>query len=147
VTTFFDTSGLHITNEWVQAGGHRYAVGEIRRAWAERPPTRGGHAIARWTLVIGGAFVLIGAVLWPVVGPWLASHLWVLTVGVPAFLLLLFWQVGLDLLGHHKENRPYHLWIDTSAGPLAVLTDNEVEVNKALRALDRARETAATRSA
>ena len=148
MTTFFDASGLHITDEWVQAGGHRYALGEIRRAWAERPTrTGGGHAVARWTLVIGGAFVLIGAVLWPLVGPWLASHLWVLTVGVPAFLVLLFWQVGLDLLGHHKENRPFDLRIDTPAGAQTLLTDNEVEVNKALRALDRARETATTRPA
>lgn len=142
MTTFFEAAGLHITDEWVQAGGHRYGLGEIRRAWTDRP-SGGGHAIARSALVIGGACVLLGVVLWPVVGPWVGAHLWALTIGGPALLALLFWQFGLDLLGHHKENRPYHLWIDTPAGAVAVLTDNEVEVNKALRALDRAREAAA----
>jgi hypothetical protein len=97
--------------------------------------------------VVGVAAVLMGAMLWPFIGPWVGAHLWVLTVAVPAFLALLFWQFGLDLIGHHKENRPYRLWIDTSAGAVTVLTDNEVEVNKALRALTRARETTAPRSA
>jgi Family of unknown function (DUF6232) len=149
VRTYFESAGLQITDEWLQAGGARYPLGAIRRAWSERPSKDGGggHAIARWTLVLGGACVLIGAVLWPFVGPWVGEHLWVLTIGVPAFLLLLFWQVGLDLLGHHKENRANHLWIDTPVGAVTVLTDNEVEVNKALRALDRARESAVPRSA
>jgi hypothetical protein len=147
VRTYFESPGLHITDEWVWAGGSRYAPGEIRRAWPERPPGTGRHAIGRWVLVVGVACVLVGVMLWPFVGPWVGAHLWVLTVAVPAFLALLFWQVGLDVLGHHKENRPFHLWIDTPAGAVTVLTDNEVEVNKALRALDRARETAAPRSA
>jgi hypothetical protein len=147
VTTFFEAAGLHISDECVQAGGVRYPHEEIRRAWAERPPGSGaGHTISRWALVIGGACVLLGAVFWPFIGPWVGEHLWLLTIGVPALLALLFWQFGLDLIGHHKENRPYHLWIDTPGGPVAALTDNEVEVNKALRALDRARETAAARS-
>ena len=139
--TFFDGAGLIITDEWVQAGDDRFALGEIRRAWTGTPSRTGGHVVGRWTLVLLAAVLVVGVTFWPIVGAWVAAHWWVLAIGVPAFGVLLFWQIGIDLLIRRKEHRPHQLWIDTSVGERSVLTDNEVEVNKALRALDRARST------
>jgi hypothetical protein len=138
VRTYFDGAGLLITDEWVQAGDARFPLGAIRRAWTARPSRVNGHVVTRWTLVGLAALAILGVTLWPFVGDWVAAHWWLLAVGVPLFGALLFWQVGLDVLGHHVENRPFCLWIATDAGSTSLLRDNEVEVNKALRALNRA---------
>jgi len=134
VRTLFDAAGLHVTDEWVQAGGNRYPIGEIDRVWAARPPRRRPRTLALVLLIAAGVAAVAGLTA-------LVIHNWVLVVvGAPIVVVFILFGGPLDLVTHRLENRPHELLISTRGRVRPVLSDNSVEVNKALRAVMRALE-------
>jgi hypothetical protein len=134
VRTLFDAAGVHVTDEFVVAGGRRYPIGEIDRVWAARPR---GRRAPTWLVVVaaGGALAALAGVVALALKSWL-----VVALGLPALALFILFGGPMDLLTHWIENRPWELRISSRGRVAALLRDNSVEVNKGVRAILRARE-------
>jgi hypothetical protein len=108
----------------------------VREAWVtRRQAARGG----RWmtgALATGAMLVLIGGV--GLTG-WLTRN-WTWLLATP-LVLLLAGSIGLlDPVAIYLEKRHHELWIATDDGPVLLWKANAVEVGKALRQIQRARQ-------
>ncbi|MFC7483177.1 DUF6232 family protein [Luedemannella flava] len=111
-------------------------VAAIREVWVARPP----RPDRRWPAIAGALTLLAAMVAGLIFRAWLAEYwLAALLVGL-AVVAFLFWAVGLDVLTYHIEHRDHDLWISDGRRRLHIWRHNEVEVNKALRAINRARD-------
>jgi hypothetical protein len=137
--THFDAGGLQVTDEWVRSGATLVPVSRIRDVWVSRPPA----PTRRWPAWAALGASLAVAVAWFTWHGWLTRH-WPVVIILTVVLVALFvWGVGLDLLTYHFEHRDHDLWISDGRRRVRVWRHNEIEVNKAVRAIGRAREASA----
>jgi hypothetical protein len=134
--TLFDAAGLQVTEEWVRAAGARIPVTRIQDVWVARPP----RATRRWPALVALVVFVLAGVAWFIWRDWFSTHWATLVVGGVAIGALFIWGIGLDLLTYHIEHRDHDLWISDGKRRLRIWRHNEVEVNKALRAINRARD-------
>jgi hypothetical protein len=136
VARLYDHDGLVVTENWILTPTARYAIADVRHAWVTRRQLGRG---SRWfTYGLGTGFVLVllgGAGL----TGWL-SHGWLWLLAAPV-LLFVAGTIGLlDPIAIYLEKRRHELWITTTAGSVLVWKANAVELGKALRQINRARQ-------
>ena len=137
--THFDAGGLQVTDEWVRSGATRVPVSRIRDVWVSRPPA----PARRWPAWVCLGAAVAAAVAWFGWRQWLTEHWLAVIIATVVLVALFVWGVGLDLLTYHFEHRDHDLWISDGRRRVRVWRHNEIEVNKALRAIGRAREASA----
>lgn len=132
----YDHGGLVVTDDWILTPTARYKISDVRDAWVtRRQPTGGG----RWlTYGLGAAAMLVLLSAAGLTG-WLTRNwLWLLAAPV---IFLVAGAIGLlDPIAIYLEKRHHQLWITTGAGSVQVWKANAVEVGKALRQINRARQ-------
>lgn len=130
----YDHRGLVVTEEWIRTPTGQYRITDVLDAWMTRPG--GGARWFAYGLGTGVAIILLTAA--GLTG-WLTRNwLWLLAAPV---ILLAAGAVGLlDPIAIYLEKRHHELWITTPSGSVRVLTANAVEVGKALRQINRARQ-------
>jgi hypothetical protein len=136
MATLFHERGLQVTDEWIRSSSGHIPIAEVRSVWVQLPRTTRGRRF-------GTALTLVGVVLllfaWAWTSGWLARN----AVMLPAFLVLFAiaaWAGALDPIAVWLEKRRHELWVATDAYKAKVFVDNNVEVNKAARAIQRAQE-------
>ena len=132
----YDHDGLVVTEGWIQTPTARYAIADIRNAWATRRQVgRGG----RWfTYGLGTGALLILLASAGLTGWFTRNWLWLLATPV---IVLAAGAIGLlDPVAIYLEKRHHELWITTDGGSVRVWKANAVEVGKALRQSNRARQ-------
>ena len=132
----FDHDGLVISEDWIRTPAARYPITDVRDAWVTRRQVSRGSRWFTAGLGAGAVLVLIGVA--GLTG-WLTRNwLWLLAAPV---IFLAAGTIGLlDPVAIYLEKRHHELWITTSAGSLLLWKANAVEVGKALRQIQRARE-------
>lgn len=133
--TLFDAGGLQVTEEWVRYGRGRVPVAAIREVWVARPPA----PARRWPALVALLVALAAGAAWFIWRDWLTEHWTTVIIATVVLVALFVWGIGLDLLTYHFEHRDHDLWITDGTRRLHIWRHNEVEVNKALRAINRAR--------
>jgi|SRR4051812_12055104 hypothetical protein len=136
----FNERELVVTDERIRTPGRDYPISRVSRVWCALPEsTRGVRLMVIATLV--GVVLAVGIYLTTV--GWLRGHLialpFVLTL-VCVLVGLLGWAGILDPVAVYLEKRRHELWIETDGMAVLLWSNNKVEVNKALRAIGRARE-------
>jgi len=132
----FNERELLVTEECVRTTTHEYPIRLVRRVWITLPESTRGVRLTV-TAVLVGAVVAVAA--WALASGWLTDH-W---IAVPVLIIAAVvagWAGFLDPLAVYLEKRRHDLWIDVDGMPVRVWSDNKVEVNKAVRAIERARE-------
>ena len=132
----FNERDLLVTDECVRTPRREYPIPRVRRAWVSLPESTRGLRLVVTALLVG---VVVAAATWALTTGWLADH-W---VAVPLFIIaaaVAGWAGFLDPLAVYLEKRRHDLWLDVDGVAVRVWSDNKVEVNKAVRAIDRARE-------
>jgi hypothetical protein len=132
----FDEDGLVVSEDWIRTPTARYAITDVRDAWMTRRQVSRGSRWLTAGLAAGAVLVLIGGA--GLTG-WLTRNwLWLLATPV---IFLVAGSVGLlDPVAIYLEKRHHELWITTGAGSILLWKANAVEVGKALRQIQRARE-------
>ena len=132
----YDHDGLIVTDAWIRTRTASYAIGEIRDAWTTRRQVTSGSRWFTAGLGAGTLLVLIG-----VAGAsgWLFRN-WVWLLATPVILLAAGAIGLLDPIAIYLEKRRHELWITVDAGSTLLWKANAVEVGKALRQIQRARE-------
>jgi MFS family permease len=132
----FRADGLSVTDDWIKAAAGTFAIADVRTAWVTRRQVGRRGRLLTATLSLAAALVVIGGA--GLTG-WLTRNwLWVL-----AAPLIFFVAAGIGLLDPiaiYLEKRHHELWIATDAVAVRLWKHNSVEVNKALRAIQRAHE-------
>jgi hypothetical protein len=138
MAVLFHSSGLQVTDNWIRTDAGAFAVRDVRRAWVTRRQLGRGSRLLTAGLGFTGLLVLIGGVG---VSGWLNRNwIWILAAPVLFFAAA---TVGLlDPIAIYLEKRHHELWIATDAVAVQIWRHNRVEVHKALRAIQRARERA-----
>lgn len=132
----YDHDGLVVTDDWILTPTMRLAVHDVRDAWVTRRQLARGSRWFTYGLGTGTVLVLLaGAGL----TGWLTRNwLWLLAAPV---IVLGAGAIGLlDPIAIYLEKRHHELWISTETGSVRVWKANAVEVGKALRQIQRARE-------
>jgi hypothetical protein len=137
MATLFRASDLQVTDDWIRAVPGTFPIHDVRSAWATRRSTsRGGRLL---TAVLGVVVLLVligGAGL----SGWLTRN-WIWILAAPVAFFAAAWIGLLDPIAVYLEKRHHELWIATAdSRAVLVWKHNSVEVNKALRAIQRARE-------
>lgn len=130
----YDHNGLVVTDDWIRTPTAQYKISDVMDAWMTR---RGGSG--RWfTYGLGTGAVIVLLAGAGLTG-WLTRNwLWLLATPI---ILLGAGAVGLlDPIAIYLEKRHHELWITTPAGSVRVFKANAVEVGKALRQINRARQ-------
>ena len=132
----FDENGLQITDDWIRTPAGTFAIAEVRAAWVTRRQATRGN---RWlTAGLGAGFVLVlvgGAGM----SGWLARY-WVWLLASPVVFFVVAAVGLLDPIAIYLEKRHHELWITTGTVSVLLWKANKVEVRKALRQIQRARE-------
>jgi hypothetical protein len=136
MATLFRAEGLQVTEELIRSEQGTFAIADVRSAWVARKRIGRGSRLLTAVLGIGAVLALIGGA--GAIG-WLTEH-WVYLLWAPVVLFAAAWIGLLDPIALYLEKRRHDLWIDTPAGPVPIWRHNSVEVNKALRAIERAHE-------
>lgn len=132
----YEHDGLVVTDDWIRTPTRQYRISDVQDAWVtRRQVTRGGRWFT-YGLGAGAVLVLLGAA--GLTG-WLTRNwLWLLATPV-AFLVA--GAIGLlDPIAIYLEKRHHELWITTDGGSIRVWKANAVEVGKAMRQINRARQ-------
>jgi hypothetical protein len=130
----YDHDGLVVTDDWIRTPTGQYKITDVLSLWMTRPGV--GRRWFTYGLTAGVTIVLLaGAGL----TGWLTRNwLWLLATPV---ILLGAGAVGLlDPVAIYLEKRPHELWIMTPTGAVRVFRANAVEVGKAMRQINRARQ-------
>ncbi|GAA1789786.1 hypothetical protein GCM10009682_09860 [Luedemannella flava] len=132
----FHERDLLVTDERVRTPTREYPIYRVRRAWVSLPESTRGLRLIVTAVLVG---VVVAVAGWAVASGWLTDH-W---VTVPLFIVaagIAGWAGFLDPLAIYLEKRRHDLYLDVDGVPVRVWSNNKVEVNKAIRAIDRARE-------
>jgi hypothetical protein len=132
----FRTDQLHVTDEWIRSAAGTFAIRDIRNAWVTRRQIGRGSRLITGLLGVAALLIVIGGA--GATG-WLAHNwMWVLATPVLFFVSA---AIGLlDPVAIYLEKRHHELWIATDTVSVRLWKANSIEVNKALRAIQRARE-------
>jgi hypothetical protein len=136
IARLYDHDGLVVTDDWILTPTGRYRISDVQDAWATRRQLTRGSQWFTYGLGTGAVLVLVGAA--GLTG-WLTRNwLWLLATPV---ILLAAGTIGLlDPIAIYLEKRHHELWITTDDGSVRVWKANAVEVGKALRQINRARQ-------
>jgi Family of unknown function (DUF6232) len=132
----FSEQGLQITDDWIRTPRGTYAIGDVREAWVTRRQITRGSRLLTAGLGAGFVLVLIGGAG---MSGWLTRNwLWLLASPVIFFAAA---SIGLfDPVAIYLEKRHHELWIATDTTAIRLWKANRIEVSKALRQIQRARE-------
>jgi MFS family permease len=132
----FRTDQLHVTDDWIRCAAGTFAIRDIRNAWVTRRQIGRGSRLVTGLLGVAALLIVIGGA--GATG-WLAHNwMWVLATPVLFFVAA---AIGLlDPVAIYLEKRHHELWIATDTVSVRLWKANSIEVNKALRAIQRARE-------
>jgi hypothetical protein len=134
MSVLFRARELQISDDWIRGVPGTFAIREVRSVWV----TRRGRS-RRWTTVTIALAVALVAIGWAGASGWLTRNWSYLIYGL--LLLPLAASIGfLDPIAIWLEKRHHELWIATDSVAVLLWKHNHVEVNKALRAINRARE-------
>jgi Family of unknown function (DUF6232) len=133
MATLFRAEGLQVTEELIRSEPGTFAIADVRSVWVARKRIGRGSRLLTALLGIGAVLALVGG------AGWLTEH-WEYLLWAPVVFFAAAWIGLLDPIALYLEKRHHDLWIDTPAGAVPIWRHNSVEVNKALRAIGRARE-------
>lgn len=134
MATLFRANGLIVTDDWVRAATGTYAIRDVRAAWTTR---RQAGRRGRLLVAVLGVVALLILVTGAGLIEWLIRH-WIWILAAPLVLVLAASIGLLDPIAIYLEKRHHELWIATDVVAVCVWKHNSVEVNKALRAIQRA---------
>ena len=136
MATLFRADGLHVTEDWIRADGGTFPIAAVTQAWVTRRQIGRGSRLMTATIGFAALLILIGGA--GATG-WLTRNWeWILAAPVLFFVAA---SIGLlDPVALYLERRHHELWITTDTHSINVWKHNKIEVNKALRAIQRARE-------
>lgn len=132
----FRSDQLHITDEWIRSSAGTFAIRDVRNAWVTRKQIGRGSRLVTGLLGVAALLIVIGGAG---ASGWLA-HNWMWLLATP---VLFFVAAGIGLLDPvaiYLEKRHHELWIATDSVSVRLYKANAIEANKALRAIQRARE-------
>jgi hypothetical protein len=132
----FDEDGLQITHDWIRTPTGTYAIAKVRAAWVTRRQVGRGSRLLTAGLGAGLVLVLIGGAG---MSGWLSRN-WVWLLASPVFFFVAAAIGLLDPIAIYLEKRHHELWITTGTVSVLLWKANKVEVRKALRQIQRARE-------
>jgi hypothetical protein len=132
----FHAENLQVTNDWIKAPSGAFAIKDVRSAWVTRRQIGRG---SRWLMAALGTGALLIVIGGAGATGWLTRN-WIWLLAAPAFFFLAAAIGLLDPIAIYLEKRHHELWIATDSVAVRVWKHNSVEVNKALRAIQRARE-------
>jgi len=136
MTVLFHESGLQVTDDWIRTDSGSFPIREVRRAWVTRRQLGRGSRLMTAGLGFGALLVLVGGV--GATGWFNRNWLWILAAPVLFFAAA---AIGLlDPIAIYLEKRHHELWIGTDTVAVQIWRHNRIEVHKALRAIQRARE-------
>ena len=136
MAVWFREEGLQVTDDWIRSHAGAFAIRDVRRVWVTRRQISRGSRLMTAALGAGVVLVVIGGA--GATG-WLTRN-WVWLLAAPAVFFLAA-SIGLfDPVAIYLEKRHHQLWIATDTTAAPIWKHNNVEVNKALRAIERARE-------
>jgi hypothetical protein len=132
----FRSEQLQVSEEWIRSAAGAFAIRDVRNAWVTRKQLGRTNRLTMRVLFVAALFILLGAA--GITG-WLFTHLlWLLAAPVVFFLAA---AIGLlDPVAIYLEKRRHELWIATDTVSVQLWRANAIEANKALRAIQRARE-------
>jgi hypothetical protein len=132
----FRADELQVTEDWIRAPSGTFPIRDVRSAWVTRRQIGRGSRLMTAALGAGALLIVIGGA--GATG-WLTRN-WIWIVAAPAFFFVAAAIGLLDPIAIYLEKRHHELWIATDSVAVRVWKQNSVEVNKALRAIQRARE-------
>jgi len=136
MATLFSEDGLQVTDEWIRSVPGNFAIRDVRSTWVTRKQIGRGSRLLTALLGAGAMLVLIGGAG---ASGWLSRN-WTYLLWTP-LIVVVAGAIGLlDPLAVYLEKRHHELWIATDSVAVRVWKHNSVEVHKALRAIQRARE-------
>ena len=136
MTVLFHESGLQVTDDWIRTESGSFPIRDVRRAWVTRRQLGRGSRLMTAGLGFGALLVLVGGV--GATGWFNRNWLWILAAPVLFFAAA---AIGLlDPIAIYLEKRHHELWIVTDTVAVQIWRHNRIEVHKALRAIQRARE-------
>jgi hypothetical protein len=132
----FRSDHLQISDDWIRSAAGTFAIRDVRNAWVTRKQIGRGSRLATGLLGVAALLILIGGAG---ASGWLQNNWgWVLAAPV-----LFFVAAGIGLLDPvaiYLEKRHHELWMSTEQVSVRLWRANAIEANKALRAIQRARE-------
>ena len=136
MAVLFHSNGLQVTDDWIRCDAGAFPIRDVRRAWVTRRQLGRGSRLITAALGFGALVALISGA--GATG-WLSRNwLWILAAPVLFFVAA---AIGLlDPIAIYLEKRRHELWIVTDTVAVQIWRHNRIEVHKALRAIQRARE-------
>ncbi len=132
----FSGDGLQISDDWIRTPTAAYAIAEVRAVWTTRRQVGRGSRLMTAGLGAAAVLVLVGAAG---VSGWLTRN-WVWLLLSPVFFFVAATIGLLDPIAIYLEKRHHELWITTGTVSVMLWRANQVEVRKALRQIQRARQ-------
>ena len=132
----FRSDQLYITDDWIRSSAGTFAIRDIRNAWVTRKQIGRGSRLVTGLLGVAALLIIIGGAG---ASGWLV-HNWMWLLATP---VLFFVAAGIGLLDPvaiYLEKRHHELWVATDTVSVLLWKANAIEANKALRAIQRARE-------
>jgi MFS family permease len=136
MTLVFQADDLQVTDDWIRSSHGTFPISGVRKAWVTRRQSSRGSRMATAGLGIAALLVAIGGA--GLAG--LLSKIWIWLLAAPVLFLVAAWLGILDPIAIYLEKRRHELWIATDSVAVCLWKANKVEVHKALRAIQRARE-------
>jgi hypothetical protein len=131
----FSSDQLQVSQEWIRSSEGTFAISDVRAAWVTRRQIGRGSRMITGLLGVMALLVILSGTT----SEWLKSH-WIWLAAAP---VMFFAAAGIGLLDPvaiYLEKRHHELWITTDRVSVRLYKANAIEANKALRAIQRARE-------
>jgi hypothetical protein len=132
----FRSDHLQVTEDWIRSSAGTFAIRDIRSAWVTRKQIGRGSRLTTGLLGVAALLVVIGGA--GATG-WLEAN-WVWLAASPVLFFVAAGIGLLDPIAIYLEKRHHELWIATDKVSVRLWKANAIEANKALRAIQRARE-------
>jgi Family of unknown function (DUF6232) len=132
----FRERDLQVTDDWIRSSSGNIPIRELRSVWVQLPRATRGRRFGTMIVLVGLVLLLFA---WAWGSGWLTHN----AVMIPGFLVLFViaaWGGLLDPVAVYMEKRRHELWVSTDAYSVKIWANNNVEVNKAVRAIQRAQE-------
>jgi hypothetical protein len=132
----FRSDQLQVTDEWIRSSAGTFAIRDVRNAWVTRKQIGRGSRLTTGLLGVAAVLILVGGVG---ASGWL-EHNWMWLLAAPALFFVAAAIGLLDPVAIYLEKRHHELWLATDTVSIRLWKANAIEANKALRAIQRARE-------